>query len=365
MNLKDFAQKIVSPNAFIKASFGGFAGSGKTRTATEFIIGVYRQLKLTKPILIIDNEKGSRFLVPIFKEAGIETYIKDTTHLADVIDSFPLVENREVDFLFIDSLSKIWYQFIRDYRKNHNNRPMTLQDWGKVIPEWQEKFSDRFVNLNGSCVFTGRGGFTYDMEEDENGKKAFVKSGVKMKVAGETPFETDLNLWMELCQDIPESGHVIQYRTSQVLKDRSATIDGKTFKNPVYADFKPVVDFITQLPMGDVSGATNTTNLAPVDDSTYYAKKEAREAEIEKIKSLFDKAGFGTSKEDKQLKAEVTQRIFGTLSGTEIEKKSVAELKESIVYLTSILDGLQLLTDQPEKIKYVKDFPISNELKLT
>lgn len=76
INLSEFASEIVAENQFIKASFGGFSGSGKSRTATEFIIGAYRDLGCTKPILIIDNEKGSRFLIPIFEKAGIVRLIE-------------------------------------------------------------------------------------------------------------------------------------------------------------------------------------------------------------------------------------------------------------------------------------------------
>ena len=362
--LESFAKKITSPNAFIKASFGGFAGSGKTRTATEFIIGAYRQLKLTKPILIIDNEKGSRFLVPTFEKANITTYLKDTTQLEDILDAFKIVEAKEVDFLFIDSLSKVWCQYIRDYRVKHGNRTMTLQDWGKVIPEWQELFSDRLVNLNGSCVFTGRGGFTYDLEEDEQGKKVFAKSGVKMKLAGETPFEPDMNVWMELCQDIDADGHLKVYRSAQVLKDRSGVIDGKTFRNPAYKDFKPIMDFITALPIGEVSGETNTTNLAPSDDPAYKAKLDAKDAEIEKIKALFEKAGFGTSKEDKQLKATLIEKVFRTLSMTEIEKRQLCDLQSDRANLETALDGIMLLNTHDEKLKFIGGLEFKNTLKI-
>ena len=61
MKLSDFATDLVARNHFLKAGFGGFQGAGKTRTATDFSIGVYKQLKLSKPILIIDNEKGAGF----------------------------------------------------------------------------------------------------------------------------------------------------------------------------------------------------------------------------------------------------------------------------------------------------------------
>jgi len=64
--LEQFASPIVAGNNFIKASFGGFAGSGKTYTATQFVIGADKEFKCKKPILRIDNEKVSRFLIPIF-----------------------------------------------------------------------------------------------------------------------------------------------------------------------------------------------------------------------------------------------------------------------------------------------------------
>ena len=68
MKLEDFASNLVAENHFIKASFGGFAGAGKTKTASEFCSGVYKDLECTKPILIIDNERGSRFLKKFFED---------------------------------------------------------------------------------------------------------------------------------------------------------------------------------------------------------------------------------------------------------------------------------------------------------
>ncbi|MCK4789976.1 MAG: hypothetical protein KAV87_39925 [Desulfobacteraceae bacterium] len=73
MKLTDFASPLAAKNNFIKMSIGGFAGSGKSRTGSEFIAGAYKYLKCKKPILFIDNEKGSRFLIPFFKNHGIET----------------------------------------------------------------------------------------------------------------------------------------------------------------------------------------------------------------------------------------------------------------------------------------------------
>ena len=333
MKLSDFASELVAKNQFVKVSIGGFAGSGKTKTGGEFVSGSYKDLKCTKPVLIIDNEKGSRFLIPFFKQQGIDVLVKETSRLADVLQSMEYLKAGEIDYLFVDSLSKVWYQYVRDYKAKNRVTFMSLQDWGKILPAWQEEFSDRFVELAGNFLFTGRGGFQYEKEEDvtdeQTGKVKkgqFVKSGVKMKMAGETPFEPDLNIWMELQQDVDKSGNLTVWREAQILKDRSGLIDGKVFKNPSYKDFQPFVQFLVAVPVGHVAGETNTENLAPSEDFGRYARKQEREIELEKIKALYDKAALGTSKEEKKLKVIITERVFGTSSGTEIEKMDAEKL---------------------------------------
>lgn len=325
MKLNDFASELKAKNNFIKASFGGFAGAGKTRTASEFVIGAYKHLQCTKPILIIDNEKGSRFLVPLFEKAGIKTLVKDTIELADTISAFEFLQSGEIDFLFIDSLSKIWYKYVRDYRKKNNRQFMTLQDWGKILPSWQEEFSDRFVNLDGNCVFTGRGGYTYDMEEND-GKKEFVKSGVKMKMAGETPFEPDLNIWMDLNQRI-ENDKPVVWREATILKDRANIIDGQSFKNPTYEVFKPVVDYLISVPKGEVKGFTSDQNLAPAENYESQNKREKKEIELEAITNQFKLQKFGTSAKDQALKIKIINKFFGVKTWKEVELIDYKDLR--------------------------------------
>jgi len=352
MKLEDFASNLVSENDFIKASFGGFAGSGKSRTATELIIGCYKLMKCTKPILFIDNEKGSRFLKPIFEEAGIKVKIIETVELADVLQAFKFLNDKEIDFLFIDSLTKIWYKYTRDYRAKNKRTFLTLQDWGKILPYWQETFADKFVELSGNCVFTGRGGYTYDMEEnEETRKKEFVKSGVKMKMAGETPFEPDLNIWMEIQQEIDKDGKPTIWREALIMKDRSGLIDGKTFKNPTFKDFKPVMEFLISSEKGSVNKASDTTNLAPKEE--WDDKRKQREIYLDKIKSEFEKRQLGTGKEDKQLKVLILEKSFNTSSWVEVERYSLERLMTGFNVLLNIFT----IFDQAEnKLEAVTEF---------
>lgn len=367
--LNQFATTMASNGNFVKASFGGFAGSGKTRTGAEFLVGAYKDLKYDKPILLLDNEHGSRFLIPFFKKElpKTEVFVKNTTSLADVIEAMKLLIEGEIHALFIDSLSKVWYKYVADYKAKNRLAFMTLQDWGKILPAWQTEFSDRFVDVAGTIVFTGRGGFSYEKEEDEtdaNGKVKkgqFVKSGVKMKMAGETPFEPDLNVWMEQEQEMGSDGKIARvWREAQILKDRSGVIDGKMFKNPTYKDFKPFVQFLSGLPVGDVAGTSNDTNLAPAENWENWDRKQQREIQMEKISGLFDKYGLTGSlgKEQKQLKAEIIEKIFGTLSMTEIEKLDPEMLKHKSDNLSVLLKEI---SDVEDKLQAVKDFMLPDE----
>jgi len=358
MNLENFATKLAAENAFIKASFGGFAGSGKTRTATELIIGFYQKTKLKKPVLIIDNEKGSRFLVPLFRKAGIETLVKETVALPDVLQAFKYLQNGDIGFLFIDSLTKVWYQYVRDYKTANRRTFMTLQDWGKILPAWQEQFADVFVNTCGNVVFTGRGGYTYDMEEnEETKKKEFVKSGVKMKMAGETPFEPDLNIWMELNQEINDDGKPKVWREALVMKDRSGIIDGKTFINPTFADFEPVVIFLIDVPKGKVAKQSDDSNIAPSENWDYQNQREIREIELEKIKNLMIENKIGSqSKDDKQIMIALMKRFFLTTSWTELEKSKIEVLQKGREMMTELFLTMPTFETVEAKIEHIQKF---------
>ncbi|MCB9211432.1 MAG: AAA family ATPase [Ignavibacteriales bacterium] len=354
MNLEHFASDLKSQNHFIKASFGGFQGSGKTRTATEFLIGAYKELKCTKPVLFLDNEKGSRFLIPLLKKNNIPVMVKDTTNLADVIQAFNFLENKEIDFLFIDSLTKIYYKFIKDYKLKNKRSFMSLMDWGKILPAWQEEFSDRFVNTEGNIVFTGRGGFEYDKEDDqtdEHGnvteKGQFVKSGIKMKIAGETPYETDLNVWMQLEKELID-GKPKQSNVAFVLKDRSDTINGKSFVNPKYSAFKPIIRFIQGLPIGEIAKETFDQNFTPGNDRDYFERQLQRKIEVEKIEAIFELNNLGSprSAQDKKVKTSIIQKIFNTTSKTEIEKMDGNELNFRRQELEELFKELEINTPE-------------------
>lgn len=333
MKLDDFAGELVASNKFVKAGFGGMAGAGKSKTASEFVIGAYQDLGYTKPVLVIDNEKGSRFLIPQFRAAKVPVRVKDTTSLSDVLTAFDFLRDGEIQFLFIDSLSKVWYRYVRQYMEDNRRKFMELSDWGKVLPSWQETFADRFVAAEGSIVFTGRGGFSYEKEEDEVDERTgkvkkgqFVKSGVKMKVAGETPFEPDLNLWMEQHQEMGANGLEV-WREAQVMKDRSGLIDGKTFRNPTYEMLRPFVRYLVDVPTGAVAGETNGDSLAPSENFESFDRKRKKEIALEEVREEFVRLHPSQSADDKSARAALMEELFGTRSWTAVENKPLEAIE--------------------------------------
>lgn len=343
MRLEDFASEMVAANNFVKADFGGFAGAGKSTTMTEFVLGSYRDLGYTKPVLVIDNEKGSRFLIPKFKAAGIKALLKETTSLDDVLTAFSMLEHGDIEYIMLDTLSKIYYRYVRDYMEKNRRAFMELNDWGKILPKWQEQFADRFVAAQGSIAFTGRGGYTYDKEEDETDERtgkvkkgAFVKSGVKMKVAGETPFEPDLNVWMEQKQEITHEGLKI-WREAQVMKDRSGLIDGKTFVNPTYADFQPFVKYLVGVPQGIVQGESSDRNIAPGENYEGWDRKRKKDIALEEVQEEIVKMYPGQTAGDKKAKADLLEELFATRSWTAVENMPLeaAEKARNAIWIKS------------------------------
>ena len=67
-------------SAFLKMGIMGFAGAGKTHTASETAIGLINYMRekgveyAEKPAFFLDTETGSDWVKPRFEAAGIENY---------------------------------------------------------------------------------------------------------------------------------------------------------------------------------------------------------------------------------------------------------------------------------------------------
>ena len=356
----NFFTPLENDAPYVKIGIEGEAGSGKTFTLANIFEGLYRRLKSTKPIVIFDTERASKFLRPRFEKAGIPVIVKKSRTLADLIKTMQYCDEGNADLLFVDSITNVSQQFVDDYLKKTNKKAMTLRDWGVVIPLWSKEFAYRMILANHHFGFTGRQGFTYSMEENEDtGRKEWVKTGVKMKVLGETAYEPDVLILMERFEKLISDKKEI-YRLGTIIKDRSDLIDGRTFKNPTYEDFEPVVELILSDAIKETITASNPNSDIFGEDEDGRSNRRRKDILLENNENLLDKVAAGTTKEAKTLRLALKEYAYhGESSGLAIAEMTEAELEEGKSRLKVIV-GLIEQVDRAENIIYGNPKAIDN-----
>lgn len=309
--------------AKLKMGIMGFQGAGKTHTATETAIGLVlllRKMGLSegnKPIAFLDTEKGSDWILPRVNAAGIEMQVAKTRSFNDLCGAITEAE-ASASVLLIDSLTHFWKEFVQSYKRVKKRTRIEFQDWDYLKGEegWQ-KFTDRFINTNLHIIFAGRAGYEYENEVDEEtGKRQIYKSGIKMKVEGETGYEPDLLVLMERQMNMVTKA---DEHVAHVIKDRSTLLDGKEFPDPTFETFLP---HIQRLNLGGKHMGVDISRTSDhsIHNDPYDNKSRQRHIVVELIEDLLTKHGFGgTAAANKQKRIEIVSKHFGTSSKTEIE----------------------------------------------
>src|SRR6185437_6653571 len=235
-------KKLENNRPFAKIAFEGFAGDGKSYTATQVAIGIHKLIQSQKPIAIFDTEKAFKALKPEFDSTGIEAVVNDEERsLEGLNQAIKWCEDGNADILIIDSITHVWESFVQSYMKQKNRTRLQFEDWGVIKPMWKDKFSTPFVQAKIHIIFTGRAGYEYENEVNkETNKREIFKSGIKMKAESETAFEPDILVLMEKKMDLLADKKTIS-REATIIKDRTTNIDGKTFTNPTFEDFFPAI----------------------------------------------------------------------------------------------------------------------------
>lgn len=334
----------MNQTAFLKVGLQGFQGGGKTFTACDLAIGITKHVK-GKKVAFFDTEKGSDFMVKKFQKAGIELLVvksKAFTDLTAVIDEAIAAG---CSALVIDSITHVWREFCSCYLKSKGRRKLFQEDWGVLKEDWASQFTDRFTSSPIHIFLCGRAGHEYDTDtDDDTGKAVSNRTGAtKMKAESETGFEPDLCL--EMMADVQllspkerkgkkrKVGAIIN--RCLVLKDRSDTINGKTFERPTFENFLPVVKFLNL--GGEHAGPDLTRTSQGIFgnvDRSYAERMKQKEIAIEQIQETLVLAGLsGTSKDVQEKRTKALISAFGTSGKLGIDNLD----------LTQIIDGLAKL----------------------
>lgn len=318
-------KKAETTSAYLKAGFMGFAGSGKTYTATDVAIGLVKLMKAKKlpgadkPVFFIDTETGSDWQQPRFDAEGIELLVLKSKSFADLSQAMKEAQEH-ASVLIIDSITAFWIEFTETYQRvKKRTRGLEFQDWAYLKKEWRVRFTEPFVNSPLHVIICGRAGFEYEHYTDESGKKQIEKSGIKMKAEGEMGFEPSLLVFMEREQDL-DKNRVIH--VAHVYKDRrtdAKSLDGKSFSNPKFKDFLPHIELLNL--GGQQLGVDSSRNSALIIETQEGRDQNSlqRKIVIDEIESLLVSHFPSTGASDKKAKIDLLRMHFKA-AWTEIEQ---------------------------------------------
>lgn len=337
-------KKAENTSAYLKAGFLGFAGSGKTYTATQLAIGLALLINAKKlkeadrPIFFLDTETGSDYVTHKIREAGLEIFSAKTRAYVDLIEAIDECE-KSGSVLIIDSITHFWREFVESYQRRKDISRLDFQDWNflKGTDGWG-KFTDRYVNSSVHIIMCGRAGYEYETETNAKGKKEQVKSGIKMKAETETGFEPSLLVLMEREQNMKTNK---VNRTAYILKERFDVIDGREFANPTFESFQPHIDLLNL--GGSQLGVDSKRNSDSMfthdgDDNKWKYEQRQKEIALEEIKEEINKhVGYGQDQETKKSKAELLEKVADTRAWAKVEGMKWPAVK-------MVRDGLWMIT---------------------
>jgi hypothetical protein len=340
---------------YFKASFEGFAGSGKSFTMGQIARGIWEREGSSSPVIIIDTEESAKYLLPLFVEAGLtegETlFVSRSRSLVDFEKILELAEEEHA-ILLIDSVTHLHEEMVAQYLRDNRRKRLEMKDHMVLKPFWKEHFSVPYVRAQCHALFTGRAAWEYEAERDEEtGKiKDFVRSGVKMRGDNETAFEPDLLVLMTRCQEM--NGNDIKvWREAMVMKSRFDPLDGKVFRNPGFKEFEPVYQFVMTGHAGTHAGRESSMRGLFSDPMQSGA---ARRREIDKLlgelKGLYDSYIPGATAKEKKLKVDIAFTAFGKRSWEALEDMTLEALRTGYGRAEYIMQHLEELPAEAKEL---------------
>lgn len=336
---------------YFKGGLYGFAGSGKTHTATLIAIGIREKFGLKGPIGMLDTETGAEYVNKMVREAtGQDIVGAKSRALQDAIDFIDECERAGVSVGIIDSTTHIWEEVQRTFLRRINEARAAMNKAQKTSLEWQDRgplndiwdtFTTKYLNSKMHLIICGRAANIWEMEVNpETGKKELNKAGTKMKTQSDMAYEPSFLAEMAREQEIVGGVQTVK-RVMTVLKDRSRLLDGKQFTNPSFKDIEPCISFLTPGAVNAFDTARETPVKVSEGDAQWNDEKRQRAIHSENIQADLLSSFPGQSAEEKKAKVDILFSVFGTRSWTEIESMSARKLRDGLEKLTPAIAAYQ------------------------
>jgi hypothetical protein len=360
-------QKAENHTAYCKAAVYGSAGAGKSMTAALLAIGLAKHAG-GAPVAFFDTETGSDFLIPLFREFGIELLVARSRTFDDLLKFMTEAEEAKA-VAQIDSITHVWNDLRESYEKKlRRTKGLEIWDWAKIKPEWR-RFTDAFLISKMHVVICGRAGNVYEQEwNEEKQKDEVVVTGTKMKAETEMSYEPSLLFEMER---VPRRGAKGWTHQLTVLKDRFDAINGAVFqferdaqgrflidskpaetKNHVFEALWPHIE---RLNLGGLhepltNPSADSQNLFDSPESAI-ARRRAVDVTSEGIKEALILADIaGTGKDDKRKQTEALIAAFGTSSWSAITDLRLEDMQAGLAKLRANLKLDEPTTPQEREL---------------
>jgi hypothetical protein len=369
-------KKAVVEQSAAKVGIFGLQGSGKTTTSALLALGLSKTFHKGAPVAFLDTENGSDYLVPIFEAEGVELLVVKSRSFSDMKSALREAEEAGCCAYLVDSYSHTWIELNDSLKKRLNVTKLEFRHMDQLKSIWRT-WTDAMLNSPLHVILSGRLGYVWDKEENENGQKGdLVKLGTKMKSESEAGYEPSLLIEMEGIQSAEarqkksrtKQGSIVHH--AYVLKDRWRTLNGRTFTwkdlngykpgqfETVFRDFRPHFDKLT-IGAAEQRAVDSTRNSEALfdgrGDSSYQQRARRVQIVLEEFEGTLTKIWPGQDAKSKALKNLVIETIFSTRSWTAVESKSLETLEEGLTVLHAFEEAAQdgqaaALSDAPATI---------------
>lgn len=351
-------QELGTGVGSFKGGLYGFAGGGKTHTATLFALGIRKHFGLTGRVGFFDTETGVEYVNPMIREATGQPAIGAKSRaLSDAIDFIGECVKANVSVAIVDSTTHIWEEVQKSYLASINagrtrrklDPKMTIewQDRGPLNDIWQ-KFTDAYLNSPLHIIICGRAANIWEMTENEEGKKELNKAGTKMKTQSDMAYEPSFLAEMARVQSMEDGKQKIT-RVMTVLKDRFRLLDGQQFENPTFETILPHVRMLTAGASNTVDTTRKTEIAVSEGDGQIHAERHKQAVYCEELSGLLTSTWPGQSAEEKKLKTDLVFELYGTRSWEAIQRIPSDKLKEGLVKAPEVIAKLMTAPKEEKK----------------
>jgi hypothetical protein len=145
-------------------------GSGKTTTSALILLALSKLYHKSAPVAFMDTENGSDYLVPIFEAEKVPLLVVKSRAFKDMMAFVKEAEEAGCSGALVDSYTHPWQELNESLKKQLKVNRLEFRHMDQLKQMWRG-WTDLMLNSPLHIVMSGRLGYVWDKEEDENGKK--------------------------------------------------------------------------------------------------------------------------------------------------------------------------------------------------